>query len=92
MGEAVLTIRPGALADGYTNVVWGEIHTQLVNLPGGELAQVRCLREQGLWTPMHGRATRNAAAHDRTAMRSLGFDWRTRHAAAQEAETHLARH
>ncbi|MEV4868491.1 hypothetical protein [Streptomyces syringium] len=71
---------------------WGDIRTQLVYLPVGELAQVRWLREQELWTPMRGRATRSAATHDRATLRSLGFDWRTRHAAAQEAETHLARH
>jgi hypothetical protein len=92
MGEAVLTVYPGAPADAYTDVGWGEVRTQLVFLPGGELAQLRWLREQGLWTPIRGRATRNAAHHDRAALRSLGFDWRARHAAAQEAEAHLARH
>jgi hypothetical protein len=92
MGEAVLTVYPGAPADAYTDVGWGEVRTQLVFLPGGELAQLRWLREQGLWTPMRGRATRNAAHHDRAALRSLGFDWRARHTAAQETEEHLARH
>ncbi|MFF9074520.1 hypothetical protein OIU91_41080 (plasmid) [Streptomyces sp. NBC_01456] len=92
MGETVLTIHPGALTDAYTEVSWGDIRTQLVYLPGGELAQMRWLHEQRLWTAMRGRATRNAALHDHAALRSLGFDWRARHAAAQEADAHLARH
>ncbi|MFF4403569.1 hypothetical protein [Streptomyces sp. NPDC001404] len=92
MGESILTLHPGAFTDARTSVGWGDTRTQLVYLPAGELAQVRWLREQGLWTPLRGRATRNAALHDHAALASLGFDWRTRHTASLEAESHLARH
>jgi hypothetical protein len=93
--HCVLTIKPGAQADGRTVIRWAEDDTEqqtrLVLLHGGLLAQLRWMKDRGLWTTERCRATVSAARHDVDAIAELGADEKAVHEAGAQSELSLAR-
>ncbi|MEW2493805.1 hypothetical protein AB0942_09690 [Streptomyces nodosus] len=93
--RCVLTIKPKAQSDARTVVRWAEDDTEqrtrLVLLHGGLLAQVRWMKEHGLWTAERCRAAVSGARHDIDAIEELSADEAAVQDAGAQSEWALAR-